>query len=295
VVAELAAQGRCWPWPLVLPSEVEQELAFQVDWLEGPRRQTQLWYGRLEALLSRHGPEATGLLPLTSGVLRRCLARYGGPRRLAEDPQAAERLYHWGKGLLSHDKAPALVASAQQTAGVPGGRWDEERLRAYAQEVQEGLRQQRQARRRLRQLTPAQPIIQAMGEVVGPVTACVLWVALGNPQDYHCGAAYRKAMGLNLKERSSGRWQGQLKISKRGPSIVRRWLYLAALRWVQQEPVRSWYRRQKAQRRGAAKPALVGVMRKLALALDRVGGRGEPFDRQQLYRSRTAAHTAPGE
>jgi hypothetical protein len=37
------------------------------------------------------------------------------------------------------------------------------------------------------------------------------------------------------------------------------------LRWVRHEPVRSWYLRQKAQRRGAAKPALVGVMRKLAL------------------------------
>ena len=50
VVAELAAQGRSWPWPLVRPNEVEQELAYQVDWLEGQRRQTQLWYGRLEAL-----------------------------------------------------------------------------------------------------------------------------------------------------------------------------------------------------------------------------------------------------
>src|ERR671934_704479 len=130
----------------------------------------------------------------------------------------------------------------------------------------DGLKRQRQARRRLRQLAPAQPVIRAMGEVVGLVTACVLWVEVGNPQDYHCGPAYRKAMGLNLTERSSGRWQGQLTLSKRGPSAVRRWLYLAALRWVRHEPVRGWYLRQKAQRRGAAQPALVGGMRKLAPA-----------------------------
>ena len=283
IVAELAAQGRCWPWPLLLPSEAEQEMAYQVEWLEGQRRQTQLWYGRLEALLSRHWPEATAVLPLTSGVLRRCLTRYGGPRRLAEDSQAAQRLYRWGRGLLSPDKIEALLVGAAQTAGVPTGRWDEERLRRYAQQVQEGLSQQRQARRRLRQLAAEQPVIGAMGVVVGAVTACVLWVQLGAPQDYHCGPAYRKAMGLNLKERSSGRWQGQLKISKRGSSVVRRWLYLAALRWVRQEPVRSWYLRQKADRRGAAKPALIGVMRKLALALYRVGGRGEAFDPTQLY------------
>jgi hypothetical protein len=42
VVAELAAQGRRWPWPLVLPNEVEQELAYQVEWLEGQRRQTHI-------------------------------------------------------------------------------------------------------------------------------------------------------------------------------------------------------------------------------------------------------------
>jgi transposase len=221
--------------------------------------------------------------------------RYGGPRGLAEDPQAAERLYRWGKGLLQRDKALALVASAQQTAGVPTGPWDEERLRRYAQEIHNGLAQQRQARRRLRQLAPEQPILRAMGEVVGLVTACVLWVQLGNPQDDPCGAAYRKAMGLNLKERSSGRYQGQLKITKRGPSSVRRWLYFAALRWVKQEPVRSWYRRHTAPPHDEAKPALVGVMRKLALVLYQVGGRGEPFDPQQWYRSLTTTGTAPGE
>jgi transposase len=295
VVAELAAQGRSWPWPLDLLSEAEQELAYQVDWLEGQRRQAQLWYGRLEALLSRHWPEATTLLPLNSGVLRRCLVRYGGPRALAADGRAVERLYRWGRGLWSRDKAEALAAGARQTAGVPTGRWDEERLRRYAQQVQDGLRQHRQAGRRLRQLASEQPALRAMGQVVGPVTACVLWVQLGNPQDYHCGAAYRKAMGLNLKERSSGRWQGRLMISKRGSSVARRWLYLAALRWVRQEPVRTWYLRQKQQRRGAAKPALVGVMRKLALALYRVGGRGEPFDRALLYRRLTAGGAAsPG-
>ena len=176
MIAELAAQGRSWPWPLVRPSEVEQELAYQVEWLDGQRRQTQLWYGRLEALLSRHWPEATRLLALNSGILRRCLVSYGGPRGLAEAPQAVERLWSWGKGLLSRQKAEALVASARQTAGVPLGRWDEQRLCRYAQVIQQGLQQMRTAARRLRQLASAHPTIPAMGEVVGLVTACVLWV-----------------------------------------------------------------------------------------------------------------------
>ncbi len=73
-------------------------------------------------------------------------------------------------------------------------------------------------------------------------------------------------------------------------SMVRRWLYMAALRWLKTEPVRSWYLRQKASRRGEGKAAVVGVMRKLALAFVLAfGGRGEKFDAKQLYQSVTRA------
>jgi hypothetical protein len=44
-------------------------------------------------------------------------------------------------------------------------------------------------------------------------------VLIPDPHNYPCGEAYRKAMGLNLKERSSGKHQGKLKITKCGPSI----------------------------------------------------------------------------
>jgi transposase len=126
---------------------------------------------------------------------------------------------------------------------------------------------------------------EAMGQVVGVATACVLWDEMGDPQQYSSGAAYRKGMGLNLAERSSGKWEGKLKLSKRGSAKARRWMYLAALRSVKYEPVKGWYARQKAQRQGEGKPALIGIMRKLALALYRVGGRGEKYDRKQLCQS----------
>jgi transposase len=274
VVAELAAQGKSWPWPLPQPTEVEQELAYQVDWLDGQRRQMLQWYGRVEALLSRHWPEATAILRLSSATLLRCLTEYGGPRGLAAAPAATERVYAWGRGSLAADKVQALVDSARHTAGVRMGSWDEQRLRRYAHTIQGCRREMQVARRRLAALARDHAVLQAMGTVVGVPTACVLWVELGDPSAYHCGPAYRKALGLNLAERSSGRWQGQLKISKRGSATARRWLYLAAWRWLKKEPVRRWYARQKAARRGEGKPAVIAVMRKLALAVYQVGGRG---------------------
>ena len=130
-------------------------------------------------------------------------------------------------------------------------------------------------------------MLQRQAAAVGVVTACVLWVRLGSPEAYRCGAAYRKAMGLNLKERSSGRWQGRLMISKRGPSQVRRWLYFAVLRLIQHEGIRAWYAQKRAKDQDQAGRALIGVMRKLALALWQVGANAVPFEAWRLFPDRS--------
>jgi len=114
-------------------------------------------------------------------------------------------------------------------------------------------------------------------------TACVLWSCVGDPRNYSCGAAYRKAMGLNLTERSSGTYQGKLKISKRGHPRARKWLYFAALRLVKQEAVALWYRAKKDPGGRDAKRAVVGVMRKLVLALYQVAVAGVAFEAGRLF------------
>lgn len=112
---------------------------------------------------------------------------------------------------------------------------------------------------------------------------------MGDPRDYHCGEAYRKAMGLNLKERSSGKHKGRLKITRRGPSVVRKWLYFAAMRATQDPDVRRWYEAKKAKDGDRGKGALIGVTRKLALALYAVAVRGEPFQPWRLFPGRSQA------
>ena len=93
-------------------------------------------------------------------------------------------------------------------------------------------------------------------------------------------------MGLNLKEISSGRRQGQLGITKRGPSQARQYLYLAVLRWIQKDPwAKAWYDR-KVQRDGGQKlKALVALMRKLLIGLRWVA-LGEEFDSTRLFDTR---------
>lgn len=51
VIAELAAQGRSWLWPWRLASETDQEMEYQVAWLDAQRRQMMTWFGRLPLAL----------------------------------------------------------------------------------------------------------------------------------------------------------------------------------------------------------------------------------------------------
>lgn len=283
VVAELAALGKAVPWPYVAPGVWEQELAYWVEWLDAQRRVYGMWLNRVEALLARHWPEVTRLLKLSSATLLRVLACYGSPAVLVADRAAAEQLRHWGKGFLRPTKVQQVLASAQTTQGVRLGEVEQRRLQEYAQQVLAARREMRRSQRQLRVLAQEQPVLQAQGRAVGVPTACVLWASLGDPRQYGSGPAYRKAMGLNLVERSSGEYQGELRISKRGQPRVRRWLYLAVLRLIRREGVRDWYRAKKQQGPRATGKALVGVMRKLALGLHRVAVTGEIFEPGRLF------------
>lgn len=293
VVAELAAIGKCRPWPYREPSEAEAELADWVDWLTGQDRIQQLWTGRLEALLSRHWPEVTRIMGLPSVTLLSALAHYGGPAALAADPVAAARLAKWGRYSARDAAVVNVIASAQRTAGVPQRRQEALRVQRYAALALGAYREKQAAERNLKRLAEGQAVLLRMGAAVGACTACVLWVALGDPADYSCGAAYRKAAGLNLKERSSGKYRGQLKISKRGPSLARRWLYFAAMRAVQDPAVKAWFEAKKAKDKDRGKGALIAVTRKLALALHAVGARGETFDVRRLLPGKPTCGEAP--
>ena len=283
VVAELAAIGKSVEWHYKPPNEVNQEMAYHVDWMDAQQRQYAMWLGRLEGLLARHWPEATRWMALSSATLLRALQHYGGPAGLAQDSRASLELARRGGPFLAAEKIHGLIRSATTSMGVRQTAIDVRRMQRYAGEALTARSEIAQSRRRLEELARGNAAIQRQAEAVGVATACVLWVHLGDPNEYHCAEAYRKAMGLNLTERSSGMYQGKLRISKRGFSQVRRWLYFGVLRMVAKGPVQRWYRQKKAKDGNQAKRALIGVMRKLALALYEVGVNGEAFDAWRLF------------
>ena len=293
IVAELCSMRKSSAWRYELPSVAEQEMAGLVEWMDIQRKQMTIWMGRLEALLARHWPEATGIMELTSMALLRALAYWGGPAGMAADAKSAEQLKRWGGPLLSAEKIRQLVSSAKVTLGVDQTVVDVRRMRRMARRARVARRSKQKCRMGLERLAKENPTIQGMAQVVGIGTACVLWVCMGDPRDYSSAYAYRKAMGLNLAERSSGRWKGHLKISKRGSAMVRRWLYLAALRKAEgaNPHIKSWYDRKRARGGGKAGRALTGIMRKLPLAVY-LAAAGEVYEEDRLFGSPAA--TAAG-
>jgi transposase len=211
------------------------------------------------------------------------LGRIGGPVDVARDPDAARRLMHgMSHGLMTDEKIEAVVASAGTTVGL--AMLDEERavLMLLGSEAHRSLRAFKEAKGRVEALSADGPA-RAIAPVVGRTTAAVLVTEVGDGSEFGSAGAYVKAFGLNLKERSSGKYKGRLKLTKRGSSRARQYLWLATCRWLQKDRIaRAWYEAKLARDGGRRAKAVTALMRKLAKALFHVA-RGAPFDSTKLF------------
>ena len=286
IVGKLHLDGASEPWPV--RSDHERRLAGAVRLLEVHEKQFQQNRNRLEGLVSRHWPELSRILDLGSATLLELLSAFGGPEEVAQRPEEARLLMQKvGGRFLDDAKIEAVVASASSAFGM--AQVDEE-LRLVKELAAEARRNQRASatqQRRVEELTKAEPVTDRMQPVVGKVTTAVLVAAAGDPGGYASAYAYTKAVGLNLKEKSSGKQHGQLHITKRGPGVTRLFLYLAVLRWIQHDPVaRAWYAKKVKRQGGLFKSkAVIALMRKLALGLWHVA-RGADFDSTLLFDTR---------
>jgi len=237
---------------------------------------------RLEQLLARHWPELAEHLRPRSVSMLTLLERFGGPQGVAETPLAAVQLMGKASRWKLPDEAVAgVVASAKATLGVPQTEGEVEHVRELARELMRLHEQARQAEKRLEKRVDTSESTALLAPVTGKRTAAILVGYLGELTGYNSPAALEKAAGLNLKERSSGKKQGQLRLSKRGAPQVRKYVYLLSLRIILWEPViRGWY--DDRTKRGIPKQkSITALMRKVIRALWYVA-RGDTFDPEKL-------------
>ena len=293
IIAELTCFGKGSAWPYQALSEIDQQIRHQVQRLEVFQSQATQWCGRLESLLAKHWPELTKLLALKSVTLNRIVSHYGSPARLVADPRARDNLRSWGRSVLTAEKIERILESARTTIGVPIGAGEMAWLQEIASELKRSILEVNACKSRLETIAEAHTKMQPHVTSVGAVTLCVIWSLVGDPQNYDSSGAFLKALGLNLKELSSGQRQGQLAITKRGPSLVRKFLYFWAMRAIRTQELKRWYedfqkvgRNSRHSTEYRKMKGLVAMMRKLSRSLWYVHTHQEPFDYAKVFPGR---------
>lgn len=291
LIGRLHLDGISQPWRE--PSERRRSLRAELTRLELAQERYRRSLNRMEAHLARHWPEAPYWVSLQSVSLLRLLAEYGDPALVAADSERADqRLRKIGGHWLKREKREGLMHSATETVGVPMVAAERQLIQELAQEVLSAREHSRQLERELSQQVDQNTELARMAEAVGKTSAVVLYCALGCASDYANAASYLKAAGLNLKERSSGKHRGKLKLTKRGPGVARYYLYFAVLRLVARPgPARDWYQAKLAQSNGPKGKLLTALVRKLAKALWHVA-QGSPFDPAKLFELRPQPQAA---
>jgi transposase len=285
IVAWLHLGGKSAEWTDL--TEGEKQLRSAIGVMELHDDHYHRLINQLEALLARHWPEATTYLELTTASLLELLIVYGSPQAVSASPDKARKLLRCiGRGFLLPEKISGVVNSATTTLGEPAIEEERQLIIRLAVEARRASRKTSIAEKKVEHLSQIYVPTTEMSKTIGKVTAAIVYANVGDPADYSSAAAYAKGMGLNMKERSSGKHKGQLKITKRGPSIVRKYLYFAVLRIKKENGYfQKWHERKMERDGGKKMRGIIALMRKLAKALWYVG-QGAVFDARLLFDNR---------
>jgi transposase len=292
-IAELLAQGKSTPWPFSVPTEIEAEMKYLVTQLVNSGQVNNRLLGKIEGLVARYWPELPKNMQVSSKTSLKLLKRYGGPAAFRADQEAETVICRFSNWQFKQEKSQKFVDDAKKSNGVRQTAWDIQYVKEIATKMLDEHQLVGKCKKRLKELIDAScNELQRLAKILGVGTASVVWCNIGDPRRYHCADAWIKAMGLNLTERSSGEYQSEMRISKRGDSETRRWLYMTVLRWTQKEPVKQWYLRKKL-RTGKKIPgqenkctggkAVVAVMRKLMKGIYHALVHDVPFDPNALF------------
>lgn len=249
-------------------------------------------YGQLEATLARHWPEFSAWMDVHRQWSALALLRdFKGPAGVAAQPlKAAECLRRSSRGALSPLLITGVIECAKTSLGVPMEPDECELVRELAEEIERHERSSAEIEEQIDSLSAADPIFQSLKKIVGIAAAASIAASLGSPKNYPSARAYLKAAGLNLRVFESGEKKGSLSITKRGPSHVRHLLFLAALRWMQSDPLaRAWYVGRDAYAKDRKIAAVVALMRKLLAGVWASVRKDEDFDSAKLFDARRLA------
>ncbi|UQZ85070.1 Transposase IS116/IS110/IS902 family protein [Paenibacillus konkukensis] len=183
-------------------------------------------------------------------------------------------------GVSGRAKALELLSLAARSIGdkrVPEeARRDIKRLLdAYKQSLQ----RLDEIQREIEALVGDMPLAQQLQSIrgLGTITLAALLGCAGDLRLYSHGRQLLRRAGLNLAECTSGKFKGQIKLSKRGDSMLRKYLFLGVLNLVRyNEDFKRWHEHNvaKGMKKQASIFKLIGKWARITIGMVQ---RGEEY------------------
>lgn len=282
LVAKLCAMGLASEWQAAIPTR--RRLRALVELRAHELQHQERCFGRMEAVLARHWPEFGRWMDVRKQKSAlRLLVAYPSPAGVREEPDAVRSLLRKAsRSHLSIETIDGVVTDAHASFGVPMMPEEELLLGTLAKQALDAAEKAEGIDREMSELAHDDEVFARLEPFMGTYTAAVM-ITLCDPRQYKKARQLEKACGLNLREKSSGEHDGRLSITKRGPGLTRKVLYLFALRMIQESSaVRAWYMRRRGYTEESKQRAVVAVMRKLVRAVFWVA-KGAVFDEKKLF------------
>lgn len=245
IIADLAAQGR--GRPLMVPVGVYAELRRLGKLREQLAGERTRYLNRYTGLVDLVFPELAALVPNVTCHTVRCL--------MAEFPTAVDiarrqwrrirrLLWKWSIGHFSEDRCRQIHEAAKESVGVQEGleaiRLQMRLLLCSLCSVESQMAEVERAQVKALQQIPYAELLLTIPEMA-PMTLATILGETGDLRHYRSAAALIKLSGLNLYTLSSGTFRGRTRITKRGRPLLRRIVYMAALRMCRQgRPLREF-------------------------------------------------------
>lgn len=162
-----------------------------------------------------------------------------------------------------------------------------ERIRELYGDYQEHEKRVREVQDRMVEIynkLPEAELLRTLPDRIKSTLLSQLIAETGPLNDFASAKQLLRYAGLNLRERTSGKFQGRIKISKKGRALLRKVLYQIAFGHLIPKGClyADWYQRKK-QDLDCSLKAIVAVMRHFLQCVHSVARSGERFSPERLF------------
>ncbi|WP_435162984.1 IS110 family transposase [Paenibacillus glycanilyticus] len=184
-------------------------------------------------------------------------------------------------GTTGIEKAAQLIAQAKNSVGERTAK-DEAKadLKRLIEEYERVTIMLEEIEADIETLLAEIPMAQQLRSIrgLGKIFTAAILAGTGDLRQYSHGRQVLRKAGLNLAESTSGKRKGRIVLSKRGDSALRKYLYLATVQLVWNNPVfRYLHERNVQEKKMKKQQSIFKLIGKLARILVGIVQRGEQF------------------